>query len=354
MESELPPNFPKSFGWIGVGAMGFPMAINLQKKLPRETKLLVYDVDNCAMDRFVQATSHQRVQDTQFGAAVSKASSPRDVVENSDCVITIVPEGSHVRAVYRTPETGILFAPDIAGKIFIDCSTIDIATSQLVAESVKEAYEEQRRRMNMPVDNPPLFVDAPVSGGTAGASAGTLTIMLGCSPSSPYLPLLTSIFLPMAPRNKIYPMGGPSLGLAAKLSNNYLSSMINLATSEAMNLGMRLGIDPKVLQKCFSTSSGSSWVNNTINPVPGVCPDAVTSKGYEGGFKVQLMKKDLGLAVEAARQVGAKLVLADAGLSAYTAASEDPRCRDRDARVVYRWLGGIEPEVGDGNKPTDG
>lgn len=155
----------------------------------------------------------------------------------------------------------------------------------------------------------------------------------------------------------IYPLGGPTLGLAAKLSNNYLSGMIALATSEAMNLGMRLGVDPKVLQRCFSTSSGGSWVNDTVNPVPGVCPEAVTSKGYEGGFKVrfekrfhvlyiplneiiiqvQLMKKDMGLAITAAKQVDAKLVLADAGLSAYVAASEDPRCRDRDSRVVYRW-----------------
>lgn len=181
--------------------------------------------------------------------------------------------------------------------------------------------------------------------------------MLGCSPSSPDLPLLTRILRTMG--TNVYALGGLSLGLAAKLSNNYLSGMIALATSEAMNLGMRLGLDPKVLQQCFRTSSGGSWVNDTVNPVPGVCPDAVTSKGYEGGFKVymltmtvplpgadwvlmlrgqvQLMKKDMGLAVAAAKEVGANLVLGDAGLTAYTAASEDPRCRDRDSRVIYRW-----------------
>ena len=83
-------------------------------------------------------------------------------------------------------------------------------------------------------------------------------------------------------------MGGPSLGLAAKLSNNYLSGLIALATSEAMNMGIRLGLDPLVLSRCFQTSSGSSWVNEKVNPVPGVCPEAVTSKGYEGGFKVSV------------------------------------------------------------------
>ncbi|KAF8971173.1 6-phosphogluconate dehydrogenase [Flammula alnicola] len=323
---------PKTFGWIGLGAMGFPMALQLRAKVPPESVLYVYDVDGSAMDRFIEATK-------ECNSKVMVVSNAREVTERSECVITIVPEGSHVRAVFLTPEVGILAAEDISGKLFIDCSTIDIATSLSINEAVISAYSVSRN-LN---DNPPHFYDAPVSGGTAGAFKGTLTIMLGCSPSSPQLPLLTRILRTMG--TNVYALGGPSLGLAAKLSNNYLSGMIALATSEAMNLGMRLGLDPKVLQKCFSTSSGGSWVNDTVNPVPGVCPDAVTSRGYEGGFKVQLMKKDMGLAVAAAKQVGAKIVLGDAGLSAYTAASEDPRCRDRDSRVVYRWLGGVEPDV---------
>ncbi len=108
--------------------------------------------------------------------------------------------------------------------------------------------------------------------------------MVGISPEDPTFPLLNQLFSYMG--TSIHALGGPGLGLAAKLSNNYLSGMIALATSEAMNLGMTLGIDPKVLSDCFSTSSGGSWVNSTVNPVPGVCPNAVTSKGYEGGFKV--------------------------------------------------------------------
>jgi 3-hydroxyisobutyrate dehydrogenase-like beta-hydroxyacid dehydrogenase len=183
--------------------------------------------------------------------------------------------------------------------------------------------------------NSPTFHDAPVSGGTAGASAGTLTFMVGIEKDSSHLPLLRRIFSLMG--KSIHAMGGPSLGLAAKLSNNYLSGMIALATSEAMNLGMRLGLDPNTLSNCFSTSSGGSWVNSTVNPVPGVCPNAVTSKDYKGGFKIELMKKDMTLAIAAAREVDASLVLADAGLEAYTAASNDPRCHGRDSRVVYRW-----------------
>lgn len=132
--------------------------------------------------------------------------------------------------------------------------------------------------------NPPRFFDAPVSGGTAGAEKAILTFMVGAAPDDPSFPVMKEIFSYMG--SFIHPMGGPSLGLAAKLSNNYLSGLIALATSEAMNLGMRLGLDPHVLSDCFKTSSGGSWVNSTVNPVPGVCPDAVTSKGYEGGFKV--------------------------------------------------------------------
>lgn len=153
-------------------------------------------------------------------------------------------------------------------------STIDPATSLAVGRAVSTSDES----------DPPKFYDAPVSGGTAGAEKATLTFMVGAAPEDPTFPLLKDIFSYMG--TSINATGGPSLGLAAKLSNNYLSGMIALATSEAMNLGMRLGLDPKVLSECFKTSSGGSWVNSTVNPVPGVCPEAVTSKGYEGGFKV--------------------------------------------------------------------
>ncbi|TFK66543.1 hypothetical protein BDN72DRAFT_844225 [Pluteus cervinus] len=308
--------FPSSFGWVGLGAMGYPMATQLRKKIPLTTPLFIYDINTNAL--------HQFASDLP-GFDIRIVGSSKEVAEQSECVITIVPEGRHVEAVYLDSNTGLLAASDTSNKLFIDCSTIDIHTSTSVGSLVRASHPT----------NHPHFYDAPVSGGTAGAEKAILTFMVGISPEDPTFPLLKQMFSYMG--TSIYALGGPGLGLAAKLSNNYLSGMIALATSEAMNLGMRLGIDPKVLSDCFSTSSGGSWVNSTVNPVPGVCPNAVTSKGYEGGFKVQLMKKDMTLAVEAARRIGANLVLADAGLSAYSAASEDPRCRDRDSRVVYRW-----------------
>ncbi|KAF8893404.1 6-phosphogluconate dehydrogenase [Infundibulicybe gibba] len=300
-------NLPRTFGWVGLGAMGYPMAIQLRRKLPPTAEMFIFDLNEVILQHFISETA-------QFGR-VYATESAREVAQQADCIISIVPEGSHVKA------------------IFIDCSTIDITTSRSVGKSVNESHPA----------NPPQFFDAPVSGGTAGAERGALTFMVGAAPDDPHCPMLQHLFSYMG--TSIHFAGGPGLGLAAKLSNNYASGLIALATSEAMNLGMRLGLDPKVLSDILKTSSGGSWVNSNVNPVPGVCPNAVTSKGYEGGFKVQLMKKDMTLAVNAAREVDAKLVLGDAGLAAYSAASEDPRCRDKDSRVVYRWLGGIEPTL---------
>jgi len=164
--------------------------------------------------------------------------------------------------------------------------------------------------------------------------------MLGCSEDDAKLPLLKQLIGMMG--TSIFPCGGPSLGLTAKLCNNYCSGLIAIATAEAMNIGVRSGMDPRVLAKIFSTSTAQSTISDKWNPVPGVCPTAPASKGYAGGFKVQLMRKDFALAVEAAERVDARLTLGQAGLQTYTDASNDPRCRDLDSRVVYRYIGGNE------------
>ncbi|KAJ8472898.1 hypothetical protein ONZ45_g16496 [Pleurotus djamor] len=316
---------PTRYGWIGLGAMGYPMALNLRKSLPADHSLVVNDVNLAVVERFLEEA-------TKFGPVVSVATA-KEVTDQSTCIFTMVPEGSHVKAVFLTPSKGILASDLTAGKLFIDCSTIDPASSNEVAAAVHASSKGL----------PAHFYDAPVSGGTLGAERATLTIMVGIAKDDPNFPVIKELLSYMG--KAIHPMGSPSLGIASKLSNNYISSLIALATAEGMNLAMRLGLDPKVFSEVMKTSSGSSYVNSTYNPVPGVCPDAPSSKGYEGGFKIQLMKKDVGLAIDAARQVDAKIVLGYTGLGAYSAASEDPRCRDKDARVVYRWLGGVEPEV---------
>jgi 3-hydroxyisobutyrate dehydrogenase len=164
--------------------------------------------------------------------------------------------------------------------------------------------------------------------------------MLGCAEDDPHFSLLKDLLGAMG--SSIFACGGFSLGLTAKLCNNYCSGLIAVATAEAMNIGIRSGMDPTLLSKIFSTSTAQSTINDKWNPVPGVCPNAPASKDYEGGFKVQLMRKDFQLAVDTAKRVDAQLFLGAAGLDIYQKASEDGNCRDRDSRVVFRYMGGIE------------
>ncbi|KAK7472431.1 hypothetical protein VKT23_000546 [Stygiomarasmius scandens] len=241
---------PRRFGWVGLGQMGYPMVTNLRRKLPKDRSLVIYDLDRSTCERFMKDWMDDTEQGQGGVGELSIVGNAKEVAENSDCFISIVPEGSHVKAVYLTPEIGAL-AANTAGKLFIDCSTIDRATSLEVGAAVHASSPSV----------PALFFDAPVSGGTLGASKATLTFMVGSSPTNPIFPTLRSIFSLMGNPNAICPIGGPSLGLAAKLSNNYLSGLSALATAEAMNLGMRLGIDPHVLKGVFETSSASNYTN---------------------------------------------------------------------------------------------
>lgn len=239
----------------------------------------------------------------------------------------MVPEGSHVKAVYLDPKQGICCS-DISGKLLVDCSTIDTATSLQVKDHIAEHFPTAS------------FYDAPVSGGVVGAVNATIAFFLGCSEEDSNLDHLTDLLHLMG--KQVIPCGGPSLGLAAKLSNNYLSGIIAIACSEAMDMGMRSGLDPRTLAKVFAAGTAQNAICDKFNPCPGVYPQAPSSNGYKGGFKVQLMRKDFSLARDMARRVGSQNVLGDVGLETYDGAARDPRCQDLDSRVVYRYLGGNE------------
>lgn len=249
------------------------------------------------------------------------------LIYRKEVVFCMVPEGSHVRSVFLTPETGVL-ATDCSKRLLIDCSTIDTATSLQVREEVLKKYPEAS------------FYDTPVSGGVNGAVKGTLTFMMGCNEEDPNLPALNYL-LGMMGANLV-PCGGPSLGLTAKLCHNYCSALIAVATSESMNIGMKAGMDPRVISKVFHSSVAQSTILDKWCPVPGIVPGCPASNGYRGGFKVGLMRKDFALAVDTANRVGAKLTLGEAGLQTYTDAMNDPKCKDLDSRVVFRYLGGDE------------
>lgn len=210
-------------------------------------------------------------------------------------------------------------------RVFIDCSTIDPSTSQQVAKSVKDAGQG-------------AFVDAPMSGGVVGATAGTLTFMLGADAS--LVSRVEPILLRMG--RKVLHCGDQGAGLSAKLANNYLLALNNLATAEAMNLGMKWGLDPKVLASVINVSTGRCWPSEVNNPVKGVVETAPAGRDYRGGFGISLMKKDLRLAIMAAQEAGANMRLADTAYKVYEDAEKVDECSGRDFSVVYRYLGGKE------------
>lgn len=239
----------------------------------------------------------------------------------------MVPEGSHVRSVYLDPEDGVC-STDISNKLLIDCSTIDTATSLEVKDHIAQAFPSAS------------FYDSPVSGGVVGAINGTIAFFLGCAELDPNMERLSHLMGLMG--HQVIPCGGPSLGLAAKLSNNYLSGIIAIACSEAFDMGMRSGLDPRTLARVYAAGTAQNTICDKFCPVPHVFPDAPSSDGWKQGFKVQLMRKDFGLAVDMAKRVGSRNVLGGAGLATYDGAANDPRCRDLDSRVVYRYLAGEE------------
>jgi 3-hydroxyisobutyrate dehydrogenase-like beta-hydroxyacid dehydrogenase len=177
-----------------------------------------------------------------------------------------------------------------------------------------------------------------MSGGVVGAKAGSLTFMLGAPDS--VMPRVEPILLMMG--KKVLHCGAQGAGLSGKLANNYLLAINNIATAEAMNLGIKWGLDPKVLGNLINISTGKCWPSEVNNPVKGVVDGSPASRDYSGGFGIGLMKKDLGLAIVAAEEAGARLELAAKAQEVYTAASEQENCKGRDFSVVYRYLGGAE------------
>lgn len=240
----------------------------------------------------------------------------------------MLPEGKHVRSVYMGGDSETICSSDVSGKLLLDCSTIDTASSLAVKDYIHEKFPTAS------------FYDAPVSGGVVGAQKASIAFFLGCRDGDPNLPHLVKLLQLMG--KDVIPCGGPSKGLAAKLSNNYLSGVIAIAVSEAMDMGMRSGLDPRVLAKVYAAGTAQNTISDRFCPVPGVYAEAPSSKGYTNGFKVQLMRKDFSLALEMAKRVGSQNVLGEAGLATYDGASKDPRCVDLDSRVVYRYLGGDE------------
>ncbi len=260
-------------GFIGLGNMGSPMVANLLKA---GHALTVFDLSKAALD-------------TATSAGARIAESPRHAAEKSEVVITMLPAAAHVKAVYLNDD-GVLAGVQ-PGVPLIDSSTIDPATARMIGEAA------------LTHGNP--FADAPVSGGTVGAQAGTLTFMIGADEA--LFETLKPIFAGMG-KNMVH-CGETGTGQIAKICNNLLLGISMIGVAESMKLGATLGIDPNKLASIINTSTGRCWSADTCNPYPNVLPNAPSSRGYTGGFGVDLMLKDLGLAVDAARQAKQPVVL---------------------------------------------
>ncbi len=164
--------------------------------------------------------------------------------------------------------------------------------------------------------------------------------MVGCQPavSDRVFPLVKSYLRHMGQPDGIFLCGDVGAGTAFKIINNYLSAITSLAASEALNIGVKAGLDPSLLTDVINASGGQCWVTSKSNPVPGVQANVPSSRGYEGGFRIELCAKVLGMGSRLADMVGARTVLDQPTLQALGEAMVDDRYRGKDARVVYRWL----------------
>ena len=267
--------------FIGLGNMGGPMAINLQRA--------GYTVQ--AFDLSADAIAKVRAE------GVDVAASAREAVQGAEVVISMLPASKHVESLYLGDEGLIkLIQP---GALLIDCSTIAPASAQKVAA----AATSQGLQM----------IDAPVSGGVAGATAGTLTFIVG----GPAEALERARPVLQAMGKNIFHMGDAGAGQVAKLCNNMALGVIMAVTGEALALGAAHGLDAKTLSQMMAVSTGRSWATEVCNPWPGVLENAPASRGYSGGFGNDLMLKDMGLAVEAAIGVGATVPLGELARNLY-------------------------------------
>ena len=257
--------------FIGLGDMGGPMAANLAKA---QHHVMAFDLSDAAVSAAVEKGAH-------------KAASAAEAVKGAEIVVTMLPAGKHVRDVY---EKDVL--PNVAkGTLLIDCSTIDVESARHVAALAEKAGMD--------------MVDAPVSGGVGGATAGTLTFMVGGSEASfaKAKPILEKM------GKNIVLAGTSGGGQAAKICNNMILGISMIAVSEGFMLAKRLGLDAQKLFDVASTASGQCWSLTNYCPVPGPVPTSPANRDYQPGFTAAMMLKDLMLAQQAANAAGASTPL---------------------------------------------
>jgi 3-hydroxyisobutyrate dehydrogenase len=254
--------------FVGLGNMGGPMAANL---IQAGHELRVFDLSDEALSSL-----------EALGA--TRCASASEAAQSVDFVVTMLPAGKHVESVYLGDD-GLLAQLD-SSTTAVDCSTIDAETARKVGEAAADAGIG--------------FMDCPVSGGVAAAAAGTLAFM--CGGPELVFPRVKELLAGMGA--KIFHAGPAGAGQVAKGCNNMLLAVHMIGTCEALEMGVRNGLDPAVLSEIMLASSGRNWSLEVYNPYPDVMSNAPASKGYKPGFMVDLMVKDLGLAAQIADHSG--------------------------------------------------
>ena len=290
-------------GFIGVGNMGGPMVRNLIKA---GHQLTVFDVAAAALQAAVKAGA---------GAAASAAAA----ADGAEAVITMLPAGAQVAAIYDGKD-GII-ARAAPGTLLIDCSTIDVETARGVAAKAAEHGLD--------------MLDAPVSGGISGAEAGTLTFMVGGSAAA--IARARPLFESMG--QTVVHAGPSGNGQAAKICNNMILGITMIALSEAFTLGQSLGLDAKTLFQIASKSSGSCWAMLNHLPIPGVVEKSAANHGFKPGFSTEMMLKDMRLAQRAALATGVPSPLGAEAAALYGLSSRAGRGA-LDYSVVVKLIAG--------------
>lgn len=289
-----------NIAFIGLGNMGLPMAKNL---IGAGHAVQGFDLSEDARAALTSAG----------GTAFDSVS---DAVAGAEVVVSMLPSGKIVEAVYAD-----VFAAASKGAIFIDSSTIDVATARKVsADAVTKGFG---------------MVDAPVSGGVGGAAAGTLAFMVGGTADA--FASAEPILEPMGA--KIVHCGDSGNGQAAKICNNMLLAISMIGVSEAFNLGRKLGLDDQTFYDVAANASGQCWSLTSYCPVPGPVPSSPANNDYQPGFATALMHKDLGLAMEAVNSVAANSPLGQHAADIY-AAMNDAGHGDVDFSGVIKKLAG--------------
>jgi len=262
-----------TIGFIGLGNMGAGMAVNL---VNAGHDVRAFDLSKTALSKAVKS-------------GCRSTASLAECVSEADVVVTMLPAGRHVKAVYAEDDGIFNHAKD--GALFIDSSTIDVSSARgVIGEAIAKGF---------------AMIDAPVSGGVGGAAAGTLTFMCGGDDDSfkkakPYLDVMGK---------NIFHAGGAGNGQVAKIANNMLLGIHMIGTCEAFNLAEKLGLDAQTFYDISSTASGQNWSMTSYCPAPGPVETAPSNRDYQAGFTAAMMLKDMRLSQEAAKSAGVQTPL---------------------------------------------